>query len=114
MLKVVSDRWVEKCINSLIFVISSTFVLSLIRIFFFHHYKSPDLVWSDFYPALIMGMRVDAKWLLIFLAAAWVLLLLSYWRPYFWLYTIAVGVVGQAIMVGLSLGNYGFYGFYAI
>ena len=69
MLKVVSDRWVEKCINSLIFVISSTFVLSLIRIFFFHHYKSPDLVWSDFYPALIMGMRVDAKWLLIFLAA---------------------------------------------
>ena len=62
MLKVASDRWVEKCINSLVFVISSTFVLSLIRIFFFHHYKSPDLVWSDFYPALIMGMRVDAKW----------------------------------------------------
>lgn len=112
MLKVASDRWVEKCINSLVFVISSTFVLSLIRIFFFHHYKSPDLVWSDFYPALIMGMRVDAKWLLIFIAAAWVLLLLSYWRPYFWRYTIAVGVVGQAIMVGLSLGNYGFYGFY--
>ena len=69
MLKVASDRWVEKCINSLVFVISSTFVLSLIRIFFFHHYKSPDLVWSDFYPALIMGMRVDAKWLLIFIAA---------------------------------------------
>lgn len=112
MLKVASDRWVEKCINSLVFVISSTFVLSLIRIFFFHHYKSPNLVWSDFYPALIMGMRVDAKWLLIFIAAAWVLLLLSYWRPYFWRYTIAVGVVGQAIMVGLSLGNYGFYGFY--
>lgn len=83
MLKVASDRWVEKCISSLVFVISSTFVLSLIRIFFFHHYKSPDLVWSDFYPALIMGMRVDAKWLLIFIAAAWVLLLLSYWWPYF-------------------------------
>lgn len=48
MLKVASDRWVEKCINSLVFVISSTFVLSLIRIFFFYHYKSPDLVWSDF------------------------------------------------------------------
>ena len=28
------------------------------------------------------------------------------------MYTIAIGVVGQAIMVGLSLGNYGFYGFY--
>lgn len=112
MLKVASDRWVEKCINSLVFVISSTFVLSLIRIFFFYHYKSPDLVWSDFCPALIMGMRVDAKWLLIFIAAAWVLLLLSYWRPSFWRYTIAVGVVSQAIMVGLSLGNYGFYGFY--
>ena len=112
MLKVASDRWVEKCINSLVFVISSTFVLSLIRIFFFYHYKSPDLVWSDFYPALIMGMRVDAKWLLIFIAAAWVLLLLSYWRPSFWMYTIAIGVVGQAIMVGLSLGNYEFYGFY--
>ena len=77
MLKVTSDRWVEKCINSLVFVISSTFVLSLIRIFFFYHYKSSDLVWNDFYPALIMGMRVDAKWLLIFIAAAWVLLLLS-------------------------------------
>ena len=112
MLRVVSDWWVEKCINSLIFVIASTFVLSFIRIFFFHHYKSPDLVWGDFYPALIMGMRVDAKWLLIFIAAAWVLLLLSYWWPSFWRYTIAVGVVSQAIMVGLSLGNYGFYGFY--
>ena len=59
-----------------------------------------------------MGMRVDAKWLLMFIAAAWVLLLLSYWRPSFWMYTIAIGVVGQAIMVGLSLGNYEFYGFY--
>lgn len=28
------------------------------------------------------------------------------------MYTIAIGVVGQAIMVGLSLGNYEFYGFY--
>lgn len=55
MLKVTSDRWVEKCINSLVFVISSTFVLSLIRIFFFYHYKSSDLVWNDFYPAINNG-----------------------------------------------------------
>lgn len=55
MLRVVSDWWVEKCINSLIFVIASTFVLSFIRIFFFHHYKSPDLVWGDFYPAINNG-----------------------------------------------------------
>lgn len=107
-----SRRWLGRLADSFVFLALSLLVLSAVRIAFFLTYRSPDATWDAFLPALVLGARVDAKWLALSLIPAWALLLAAFRferlaRPAAWLAVIAL-----LANVVLAAGNFGFFGFY--
>lgn len=62
---------------------------------------------------MVMGLRVDAKWLAILLLPAWICVLLSYWKAFFWKLARILAFVGMFVTALLTVINFGFYGFYA-
>ena len=80
-----SFNWLGRCARAAAFGIAALLLLTIARIVFFFAYKNDDLGFlSDFAPAMVMGLRVDAKWLAILLLPAWICVLLSYWKAFFW------------------------------
>ena len=74
-----SFNWLGRCARAAAFGIAALLLLTIARIVFFFAYKNDDLGFlSDFAPAMVMGLRVDAKWLAILLLPAWICVLLSY------------------------------------
>lgn len=63
-------------------------------------------------PALWMGLRVDAKWLSLSLVPAYLILLLAYWKPFFYKYSTLFAGLGLTCMVLLDAVNFGFFSFY--
>ena len=104
--------WLRKVSEAVVFFAASLAVLTAVRLAFFYAYRSADLGLFEIDKALIMGLRVDAKWLAIALLPAWVLLLLARWKSGFWKAAAALALLGHAVMTLLALGNFGFYGFY--
>lgn len=87
-------------------------MLTGFRLFFFLNFRSDGISFGDFWPALVMGARVDAKWLAILLLPAWVAAVLTMpWkkgRPAVrWLSGLAL-----FLAVAAGLLNTGFYAFY--
>lgn len=104
--------WMTRIIKSLVFFIGSLIVLSLFRVAFFWAFRSPDITFADFFPALVMGGRIDAKWLATLLVPAWITLLCSYRWDACWRMTIGLGFLAQTVAVVFALVNFGFYAFY--
>lgn len=59
-----------------------------------------------------MGARLDAKWLTTALAPAFLLFLLSAWKPFLYKYSICLAFLGFLGEVSLDAINIGFYEFY--
>ena len=71
-----SFNWLGRCARAAAFGIAALLLLTIARIVFFFAYKNDDLGFlSDFAPAMVMGLRVDAKWLAILLLPAWICVL---------------------------------------
>lgn len=105
--------WLGRCARSAAFGIAALILLTIARIVFFFVYKNDDLSFvSDFMPAMVMGLRVDAKWLAIMLLPAWACVLLSYWKAFFWRLARVLAGVGMFVVALLTVINFGFYGFY--
>ena len=107
-----STPWAGRLARSAAFFVFALLVLSVVRIAFFLHYRSADLVFSDFAPALLMGLRVDAKWLAIALSPSCLLMVPAFWKPVFWRAAQWWGAVAFGVMAVLDLVNFGFFGFY--
>lgn len=109
-----SFNWLGRCARAAAFGIAALLLLTIARIVFFFAYKNDDLGFlSDFAPAMLMGLRVDAKWLAILLLPAWICVLLSYWKAFFWKLARILAFVGMFVTALLTVINFGFYGFYA-
>ena len=109
-----SFNWLGRCARAAAFGIAALLLLTIARIVFFFACKNDDLGFlSDFAPAMVMGLRVDAKWLAILLLPAWICVLLSYWKAFFWKLARILAFVGMFVTALLTVINFGFYGFYA-
>ena len=109
-----SFNWLGRCARAAAFGIAALLLLTIARIVFFFAYKNDDLGFlSDFAPAMVMGLRVDAKWLAILLLPAWICVLLSYWKAFFWKLARILAFVGMFVTALLTVINFGFDGFYA-
>lgn len=70
--------WKARLSAGILFFFASCLVLTSFRLFFFFlHFRSGGITFGDFWPALVMGTRVDAKWLAILLLPAWVAAVLT-------------------------------------
>lgn len=108
-----SSHWIGRCVRSAAFGIAALILLMLARIVFFFYYRNDDLgFWSDFAPAMVMGVRVDAKWLALMLLPAWICVILSYWKAFFWRLACVLAGIGLFVAALLTVVNFGFYGFY--
>ncbi len=104
--------WMMRLAKGLAFSLSSLLILSLFRVVFFFVFRSPEITFESFLPALVMGLRIDAKWLATLFLPAWVALLCSYRWERFWSVTVVLGVLAHVIAVTFALINFGFYTFY--
>lgn len=104
--------WQSRLTEGLLFFVFSLLVLSGLRIFFFWHFRSPEMSLMDFWPGFAMGVRVDAKWLGILMLPAWAAAVLSIrWTRL----DPVVKVLSGAALAGAvtaDVVNIGFYGFY--
>lgn len=98
--------------KAFVFFVSSLIVLSMIRGAFFIVYKTPDITFDEFLPAVVMGIRVDAKWLSTLMVPAWLFLCLSVWRYVCWRFSTWLAVLATAFTVIVAIVNFGFYDFY--
>lgn len=107
-------QWYAHFLKFVVLFISALAVLSLFRAFFlFYFSKGIDAVnASSALPALWMGLRVDAKWLSLSLVPAYLILLLAYWKPFFYKYSTLFAGLGLTCMVLLDAVNFGFFSFY--
>lgn len=107
-------QWYAHFLKFVVLFISALAVLSLFRAFFlFYFSKGIDAVnASSALPALWMGLRVDAKWLSLSLVPAYLILLLAYWKPFFYKYSTLFAGLGLTCMVLLDAVNFRFFSFY--
>ena len=102
-----SFNWLGRCARAAAFGIAALLLLTIARIVFFFAYKNDDLGFlSDFAPAMVMGLRVDAKWLAILLLPAWICVLLSYWKAFFWKLARILAFVGMFVTALLTVINW--------
>lgn len=106
--------WINHFWKALVFFLFSIFVLSCFRLFFLFYFSDgfSEFGIKDIFPALWTGLRVDAKWLSLSLAPAFLLLLISYWKPFLFKYSSVFAIIGFFGMVALDAINFGFFSFY--
>ncbi len=111
MQQTTSSRWLLETVRAAVFFAASLAVFTALRLFFFAFYRA-DQTLSAEWPALVLGLRLDARWFSMFLTPAWLLWLAGGWRSV--AFTIARWLAGAAlaVFVLLDLINIGFYGFY--
>ena len=99
-------------VSSGLFFIFSVLTLTAVRCLFFEVYRSDELGLQDFLPAFLIGLRVDAKWLAIALVPAWVFIVLSLWKDFFYRIALFLAGIACSLLVLLDIVNFGFFGFY--
>ena len=104
--------WMMRLVKSLAFTLGALLILSLFRVAFFFVFRSPEITFESFLPALVMGLRIDAKWLATLFIPAWIALLCSFRWERSWTVTVVLGVLAHFIAVTFALINFGFYTFY--
>lgn len=107
-----SNAWRTLVVRSVAFFLLSLVVMSLMRAGFFVAHRSPDTSWTDFLPAVLMGIRVDAKWLALLFLPAYISLFCGYWWSVFRKLAVVFGIIGYGIAVTLGVINFGFFGFF--
>ncbi len=70
-------------------------VLTGVRCAFFLTFGSGSFSWSDFAPALLMGLRLDAKWLATLTLPAWILWIAGGALPRLRMPAAVLGVLGE-------------------
>ncbi len=103
--------WTTETLRAILFFATALLVFSGLRLFFFYFYKA-DQTLADEWPALWLGLRLDARWFAILLVPSWLLWLLGLWRSFFRQAACCLAIVALAVFVLLNLVNFGFYGFY--
>ena len=107
------NYWFKHFLKAIVFFIASLIVLSLFRIFFLYYFSAGlNIAAHNFLPALGVGIRVDAKWLSLALLPAFLVFILSYWRPFLFNYSAILAGLGLFGMVLLDAVNFGFFSFY--
>lgn len=101
-------------VGAIVFFFIALVILSFFRFAFWGCYLSGDgqVTVSEAFRAFWMGIRIDAKWLSLFLVPAWVVLILSIFFKKLTSFALLLAVVGLFVMVVLDSINFGFYGFY--
>lgn len=100
--------------KAVVFYGAALLVLSGLRLFFLMHFGGADvLAHADVPDALWMGMRVDAKWLSICLAPAWVFWMIGLFFGKVQKPAKVLAVIGWLPLAVLGVINIGFYTFYA-
>ena len=105
-------QWLQETISAIIFFVVSLLVFGLIRVFFFYWYRSNEPFSGGFVDALLMGLRLDARWFGQGLVLSWLLWLLGIFLPKVKLISKALAVLVLGLFVLVDLVNFGFYGFY--
>lgn len=113
-MKYQKNLWFVHFLKSVVFFISSLFVLALFRLAFLYYFSigSTEVTLNRILPALWVGLRIDAKWLALSLTPGFLLFLLSYWRPFLFKYSALFAGLGLFSMVLLDAVNFGFFSFY--
>ena len=113
-MKSIKDYWESKVLKAIAFFIVALLILTVFRFCFFLTYSAgnPELSVKDFFPAVWIGVRIDAKWLALSLAPAWIFLLISYCSNWSYKVSIALAALGFFCIVLLDAVNFGFFGFY--
>ena len=104
--------WLQGLVRGLAAAAALLCIMTGFRLAFFLAYRSPEISFADELSALVLGARVDLKWVSILLFPAWL----------FWLLGLKAAVSGKIAKVFFVLGvflsvlldavNFGFYGFY--
>ena len=105
------QAWLTGLVKAVVFFATALAVFAAVRLFFFGFYKA-DQAWSAQWPAILLGLRIDAKWFSLMLIPAWLAMLLALVRPVFGRIAAWLALVALAIFVLADLVNFGFYGFY--
>ena len=107
-------RWSQRLWYFAIFFTVALLVLQGWRYGLFAFYKPAELPSSVWVDELEIGLRMDAKYLAIAIAPAWLLLFVSrIWSP-FWKVAKVWLAVTIVFLVVLDAINFGFYGFYGV
>lgn len=102
--------WVNHVSRALVFFLLSILVLSCFRLFFLFYFSDgfTEFGVKNILPALWTGFMVDAKWLSLSIAPAFLLLLISYWKPFLFKYSSVLAIIGLFGMVTLDAINFVF------
>ena len=106
--------WLNHFWKALIFFGCALILLSLFRLAFVILFSNgiTGISTEEYAKAFFVGSRLDAKWLATSLAPAFLLFLLSAWKPFFYKYSVFVAFLGLLVVVTLDAVNIGFYDFY--
>lgn len=103
--------WFSQTLKTIAFFVTALIVMMGIRLFFFYCYRT-DQTLAEEWPALVLGLRLDARWFAILLLPAWLVWLLGAWKLGFLRWAKILAVAALALFVLMDVINIGFYGFY--
>ena len=69
--------WLQGLVRGLAAAAALLCIMTGFRLAFFLAYRSPEISFADELPALVLGARVDLKWVSILLFPAWLFWLLG-------------------------------------
>ena len=104
--------WLQGLVRGLAAAAALLCIMTGFRLAFFLAYRSPEISFADELPALVLGARVDLKWVSILLFPAWLFWLLGLKAAVSGKIAKAFFVLGVFLSVLLDAVNFGFYGFY--
>ncbi len=107
-----NQLWLRETTGAVVFFVLSLIILSFIRVFFFYWYRSTEPFTGNFIDALVMGTRLDARWLGQGLVVSWLLWVVSIVIPKARAIAKFLVVLVLGLFVLSDLVNFGFYGFY--
>lgn len=107
-----NSLWIKETLSAAVFFLAALAVLSSIRVFFFYWYKTDESFAGNFFDALVMGLRLDARWLGQGILLSWLIWILSAFLVKLRIVAKVLAVIVLALFVLADLVNFGFYGFY--
>ncbi|MDD7441217.1 MAG: LTA synthase family protein [Sutterellaceae bacterium] len=104
--------WLTNTARACVFFLVALLAFETVRLAFFFFYRNEQTLTQEL-PALLMGLRLDAKWFAIMLIPAWVLWGVSGIYGRVEKLPKLFAIVAVVLFALLDLINFGFYGFYS-